>query len=271
MPENVASTSAPSTASEGAADFAGFKAPTISLPQGGGAVRGIDEKFTANPVSGAGALTVPIRTSDGRSGFGPKLSLSYDSSGGNGAFGFGWTLSLPSITRKTDKGLPRYGDHEADHQSDVFILSGSEDLVPVLVRDGGGRWIAEPNPTREGCAVKSYRPRTEGLFARIERWTRLDDGAIHWRSISKDNVMTLYGVDANSQIADPRDRSHVFSWLISSSFDDKGNAIVYDYATENGEGVDLDRASERCEARRDLRCGQSRPLCQPLQLPPRIL
>src|SRR5215813_859068 len=84
--------------------------PTISLPKGGGAIRGIGEKFAANPVTGTGALSVPIFTSPGRSGFGPQLSLSYDSGTGNGPFGFGWELSLPSITRKTDKGLPRYHD-----------------------------------------------------------------------------------------------------------------------------------------------------------------
>src|SRR6202045_1203676 len=81
----------------------------ISLPKGGGAIRGIGEKFAANPVTGTGSMSVPIATSPGRSGFGPQLSISYDSGAGNGPFGFGWNLSLPSITRKTDKGLPRYG------------------------------------------------------------------------------------------------------------------------------------------------------------------
>src|SRR5881396_1512204 len=85
-------------------------APSISLPKGGGAIRGIGEKFGANPVTGTGSMTVPIATSPGRSGFGPQFSLSYDSGAGNGPFGFGWSLSLPSITRKTDKGLPRYLD-----------------------------------------------------------------------------------------------------------------------------------------------------------------
>ena len=108
-------------------------APSISLPKGGGAIRGIGEKFAANPVTGTGSMTVPIATSPGRSGFGPQLSLSYDSGAGNGPFGFGWSLSLPSITRKTDKGLPQYDDAE---ESDVFILSGAEDLVPVLEPDG---------------------------------------------------------------------------------------------------------------------------------------
>src|SRR2546427_3216530 len=114
------------TRSEGEQKLA---APSISLPKGGGAIRGMGEKFAANPVTGTGSMSVPIAASPGRSGFGPQLSLSYDSGSGNGPFGFGWHLSLPSITRKTDKGLPRYRDAA---ESDVFILSGAEDWVPVL-------------------------------------------------------------------------------------------------------------------------------------------
>src|SRR5437899_12292367 len=84
-----------------------ISAPTISLPKGGGAIRGIGEKFAANPVTGTGSMTVPIATSPGRSGFGPQLSLAYDSLAGNGPFGIGWTLGLPNITRKTDRGVPQ--------------------------------------------------------------------------------------------------------------------------------------------------------------------
>ncbi len=51
----------------------------MSLPKGGGAIRGIGEKFAANPIA----------TSPGRSGFGPQLPLSYDSGAGNSPFGFG--------------------------------------------------------------------------------------------------------------------------------------------------------------------------------------
>ncbi len=64
-------------------------APNIELPKGGGAIRGVGEKFAANPVTGTGSLTIPIATSQGRSGFGPQLSLSYDSGAGNGPFGLG--------------------------------------------------------------------------------------------------------------------------------------------------------------------------------------
>ena len=80
-----------------------------------------------------------------------------------------------------------------------------------------------------------YRPRIEGLFARIERWSKIGSpGDVHWRSISKDNILTLYGYDANSRIADPLDASRIFSWLICESRDDKGNGIRYLYKAEDG-------------------------------------
>src|SRR5438309_2794910 len=140
--------------------------PSISLPKGGSAIRGIGEKFAANPVTGTGSMSVPIATSPGRTGFGPQLDLSYDSAAGNGPFGFGWHLSLPRVTRKTDKGLPRYWD---GIESDVFILSGAEDLVPVL---GPGELPLDADVDVDGetFSVRRYRPRIETVFPRIERW-----------------------------------------------------------------------------------------------------
>ena len=242
-----------------------FHAPSISLPKGGGAIRGIGEKFAANPVTGTGAMSVPIAVSPGRSGFGPQLSLSYDSGAGNGSFGFGWSLSLPSITRKTSKGLPRYFDVE---DSDVFVLSGAEDLVPVYRQDIDGTWVAgHPGHKRDpsefwvhdqsghlvihedevnGYRVRRYRPRIEGLFARIERWSKIGvPRDVHWRSISKDNILTIYGSENNSRIADPLNPERIFSWLICESRDDKGNAIIYRYRAEDGKGVTTSAAHER--------------------------
>lgn len=216
-----------------------FAAPSISVPKGGGAIRGIGEKFAANPVTGTASMSVPIATSPGRAGFAPQLSLSYDSGGGNGSFGFGWALGLPAVTRKTDKGLPRYRDAE---ESDVFLLSGAEDLVPELGTDGRRFEVDASVP---GYTVHRYRPRIESAFARIERWTRRDDGDVHWRSLSRDNVLTVYGRDAASRIADPADPRRVFGWLISECRDDSGNAIVYDYKPEDGAGVDLAQPGER--------------------------
>lgn len=228
-------------------DNSAFAPPQITPPKGGGAIRGIGEKFAANAVSGTGTLTVPIATSPGRSGYGPQLALAYDSGVGNGAFGLGWHLRLPTITWKTDKGLPVY--HDSEHEeSAVFLLSGQEDLVPVLRREAGGEWRCDQF-TRDGYRIRRYRPRVEGLFARIERWTRLSDGDVHWRSLSKDNVLTLYGSTAESRIFDPANPARIFSWLICQSYDDRGNAIAYRYAAEDDRGVDLSLANERHRVR----------------------
>lgn len=78
-------------------------APQLALPKGGGAIRGIREKFVANPVTGTGTVTVPIAVSSGRSGFGPQLTLTYDSGSGNGPFGLGWSrFPLKSYLAKND-------------------------------------------------------------------------------------------------------------------------------------------------------------------------
>jgi hypothetical protein len=174
--------------SSSAQEKSAFTVPAISLPKGGGAIRGMGEKFAANPVTGAGSMTVPIAVSPGRGGFGPQLSLSYDSGAGNGPFGLGWNLSLPAITRKTDKGLPQYDDAE---ESDVFILSGAEDLVPAFKTGANGNLLlAQGKPVIDDepravagavFRVRRYRPRIEGLFARIERWTNTTNGEVYWR------------------------------------------------------------------------------------------
>lgn len=76
-----------------------FAAPQVSVPKGGGAIRGLGEKFRTNPANGTATLTIPVPLSKSRSGFQPALALSYNSGSGNGPFGLGWTLGLPSISR----------------------------------------------------------------------------------------------------------------------------------------------------------------------------
>jgi len=214
-----------------------FSPASITLPKGGGAIKGIGEKFAANPVTGTGSMTIPLPVSPGRSGFTPGLALSYDSGAGNGPYGFGWSLGYPTITRRTDRGLPQYLDYQ---ESDVYLLSGAEDLVPVLNVDG-----SRFEEQRDGYRVTRYRPRIEGFFARIERWTNsTNSNDIFWRSISRDNVTTFYGKTPASRIADPADPTRIFTWLLSESFDDKGNASIHEYIPEDGRNVDTALASE---------------------------
>src|SRR5215510_15628707 len=97
----------------------GNSAPVISLPKGGGALRGIGEKFSPDLHTGTGNFSVPLALPPGRNGFQPQLSLGYSTGSGNGAFGLGWSLNIPGVSRQTSKGVPRY-----NNALDTFILSG---------------------------------------------------------------------------------------------------------------------------------------------------
>ena len=168
-------------------------APTITLPKVRGAIKGVEERFSANPATGTGSLSVPLYAAIGRQGFHPLLSLSYASDAGNGPFALGWSLSLPSIARKTDKGFPHYLEEE----SDTLTLSGAEDVVPALKQISEDEWEPDTNESHPNYLARRYRPRTEGLFARIERRQHRETGDVFWKSISKDNVASIYGLSSN--------------------------------------------------------------------------
>jgi RHS repeat-associated protein len=205
------------------------RVPSITLPKGGGALRSIDEKFTVNAVNGSCELSVPLPFSKTRGGLDSSIALQYSSGSGNSVFGLGWSLTLPSIRRRTDKRLPRYED---EHESDVFLYSGAEDLVPAFVDDGAGNWTADVVDAG-GVHVERYRPRIEGLFARIEKISVAGESASYWKVTTRDNVATIFGRTAAARIADPSDSSRVFAWLPEWSWDDKGNCFELTYLDED--------------------------------------
>ncbi|PSL45406.1 RHS repeat-associated protein [Chitinophaga niastensis] len=210
--------------------------PGLSLPQGGGAIKGISEKFEVNAVNGTASFSIPLPLANCRNAT-PSLSLNYNSGGGNSPFGLGWDVSIPSITRKTEKELPRYQD---ENESDTFIFSGAEDLVPALQQNGSAWEHIPPTPQTEHGITYSltlYRPRIEGAFTRIEKWKNTNTGELHWRTISKDNILSVYGFTPASRITDPQDQLKVFKWLLSYSCDDKGNFTGYEYKPEDFEGI----------------------------------
>lgn len=214
----------------------GSQIPSIVLPKGGGALRSIAEKLGVSPALGTGAMTLPIAAPPDRSGASPSLTLTYDSARGNGVFGLGWHLSVAAITRKTEKGLPAYRDAD---ESDVFLFSDAEDLVPAS-RHGPDGWSTDQFfAAHDGLQheVKRYRPRTESTFTRIERWTRTSDGVSFWLTVSKDNVTSWYGQGDASRIVDPSDATRIFSWLLDRTEDDRGNATVFEYQLEDSAGV----------------------------------
>ena len=223
--------SAPDEPQRAESDFR-LEVPSISLPAGGGAIRGIDEKFTVNPSNGTVSLSLPLPFTPARNGFVPPVNLGYDSGAGNSTVGLGWSIGVGSIRRRTEQRLPTYGG------GDVFVLAGAEDLVPAAVWDGSG-W-GEPAPSPGPYRVQRFRPRVDRGFARIELLTD-DTLGSWWRVTSCDNITTYFGTDDGSRVVDPAhpaDLSRVFEWLPSCSIDDKGNLVHYEWRAEDLAGVE---------------------------------
>lgn len=212
--------------------------PTISLPKGGGSINNIGEKFQANPLTGTASYEIPIKLSPGRNSFGPQLSLTYDSGNGNSTFGLGWGLGIPSIVRKTQKGIPKYLD---DQESDTFILAGAEDLVPLLKNDHN--WTKDVRTEAE-YQITRYRPRIEGLYSRIERWHHNESGRSHWKIITKDNLTSVYGQSRSGCISDPNNDKNIFEWFLEKTYDDKGNCLTYEYKEENQTNIPVNPAEK---------------------------
>src|SRR4051794_39922867 len=88
----------------------------------------------------------------------PSISIVHSQGAPNGPFGLGMALTVPSVDRRTDTGVPTYGD------DDGFLGPGGEQLVPAAGRG----------------AVRTYRTRTTPYEQRIERVTT-PDGAGFWQ------------------------------------------------------------------------------------------
>ena len=87
---------------------------------------------------------------------------------------------MPRISRRTDRGVPRYDD-----AADVFVLSGAEELAPVPLG------AAAPADLPDGTTATRYRPRTESGFARIMHVTGA--GNDYWDVWSRDGLRSRYG------------------------------------------------------------------------------
>lgn len=182
----------------------------ITQPSGGGALKGLGEKFSPDLFTGTGNYSVPISLPPGRNGFQPELNLQYSTGSPNSPWGLGWSLGIPGVMRQTTKGIPKYQD------DDIFILSGAEDLIPVDFLNNRIQ----------------YRPRTEGLFAKIYHY--LDENNDYWEVKTKEGLISYYGTPnslGNDPAAcfDPQDTTKIANWRLSKTVDVFGNVIEYDY------------------------------------------
>ncbi|MCU5775374.1 virulence protein [Erwiniaceae bacterium BAC15a-03b] len=207
-----------------------------SLPSGGGAITGLKSDTPVAAPDGGASLSIQFPVSGGR-GYAPTLVLNYHSQRGNGPFGMGWDLDLPSVRRRSDKGVPLYD------LSDEFIGPDGEVLVAVQTSSGEEKRSAssllEGSETLGKFIVRSFRARSESDFSRLEYWT--PDGGTgvdFWVLYRPDGQVHLLGRNPQARIWDPQNHAHTAVWLLESSVSPGGEQIYYQYRGEDNKNCD---------------------------------
>ena len=191
-----------------AGDKTGVGPSAISVPKGPGSIEGLGESFQPALNSGTARYSVSLKVPKGTANHGPSLGLQYEGGGGNGALGFGWELSPGCIQRRSDRGIPTYGQALGISRQDTFLAPDKEELVP----------------NREGF----YLSRTEGAFVRYRQMGG------HWEATQPDGRKQVYGLSPEARIEDGS-TGRVYAWLLERDTDLDGNTVVYSYTSHAGE------------------------------------
>ncbi|MGF6225793.1 SpvB/TcaC N-terminal domain-containing protein [Pseudomonas frederiksbergensis] len=201
-----------------------------SLPKGGGAIQSIGKGRGAIDAHGAASYEIALPISPGR-GFAPSLSLSYGSSVGNSMFGIGWGVSLPTVARRTSKGVPAYAEDDEIVGPSGVVWLPERDQKGVITSTRVDRYNGLELGTT--YTVVRHFPRIESSFDRIEHWSLESDKPGFWLVHGADGSLHLYGKNPTSRRADPQDTSRVGEWLLEESLNPHGEHILYQYKAED--------------------------------------
>jgi RHS repeat-associated protein len=194
-------------------------------------------ELMVNKANGNLNVAVQIPLPEGRAGFSPQLSLQYAAAPQKSITGLGWSLAgLPFISIDTKEGLPKYDG------SDTYAFNGGISLIPELTKVSG-EWLPRISENTDFW-IYYFRSKSETNFVRFEKWVHKINQRVHWRTLSPENILSIYGMDG-SVLANPEQPEKIFIWLIEKQYDQSGNVISYEYKNENIDHVQLNTSFER--------------------------
>ena len=171
--------------------------------------------------SGAATYNIPIAVPPGTAGMQPALSLDYNSQGGNGLLGMGWSLDgLSAITRcpQTQATDGVRGSINFDN-NDRFCMGGQR----LIVISGG-----------YGGDGAEYRTEIES-YNRIISYGTAGNGPAYFKVWTKSGQVMEYGVTNDSRI-EAQGKSTVAMWAMNKVQDTVGNYLTVTYTEDNANG-----------------------------------
>ncbi len=171
--------------------------------------------------SGAFTYSIPIGIPPGTAGVEPKLSLTYNSQGGNGLVGMGWSLAGLSVIHRCPKSVAQDGvlggvNYDAN---DRYCLDGQRLIATRGTYGGNGA---------------EYRTETES-YSRIISYGSQGSGPANWKVWTPSGQIIEYGNTADSRI-EAQGKSEVMLWSLNKLSDTVSNYHTVSYIEDNPNG-----------------------------------
>jgi RHS repeat-associated protein len=169
-------------------------------------------------AQGSASYSIPIVVPPGRNGIQPTLGLSYSSSStdSTSAFGYGWNVGVPAITRVNKEGI-----NKLYTQSD-FASSLDGELVYI-----------------SGTTVKTYGAKYESGSYNTYTFDTVNN---RWTVTDKSGTVFSFGTTVASRQDNPAILSQIYSWNLDRVEDTNGNYQTFTYFKDAGQ-VYLDKIS----------------------------
>jgi hypothetical protein len=163
-------------------------------------------KPNIDEMSGALSYKVPIAVPPGRNGLQPDLSLSYNSQNreDGSVFGYGWSISIPSITRVNKTGS----------QVMYNLPNFTSTIDGELVQSSWGYYYAKS----DGGTFNEYVPSGDS-----------------WVMRDKQGTVYTFGGTQNARQDNPTDATQTYQYMLSEIRDRNDNFISFSYYKNNGQ------------------------------------
>jgi len=181
------------------------KTINVSLPVGSIAAE-------ANTIDGKANYTIPIAVPPGTNGIVPQIAIAYNSLAGDGALGYGWSISGLSMISRGSKSIYHNGEiSPVDFSSnDRFMLDGMRLIAKV------GTYGA--NGTTYGTEVENFSTITSFGTGQPSSF----------QVVTKDGVTMGYGNTSDSKFWN-HDGTKVLYWRLNRIEYNDGNYIDFKY------------------------------------------
>jgi len=201
--------------SSGGAGFTGTGGeipPALDYNKSVGTTNG---SFDVNSL-GEATYTIPLTVPPGTMGAVPQLSINYNSDGGNGLLGIGWSVGgLYTITRAPQ-------DVYDDGQISPITLTNNDRFSL-----NGSRLLLTPGSASYGTAGATYHTENES-FQLITSVGQANGGPSYFTVQTKDGHILEFGNTTDSKIL-ASGSSNILNWCLNRISDSRGNYIDFHY------------------------------------------